>query len=350
MTVQSTLARVSYTIAGAGPYTVPYYFLADGDIIAIRTPADGSTPVTLTLTTDYTLTGAGDEDGGALTLVITGVDGDALTIINEPPITQLTQYPTTGRFPADSHERALDKLTMIVKRVYDLAGRALRLNDGDAATSLELPAASDGKLLGWSGAVLVNTSPAGVGPGTITPTELDRAYQPLDAQLTTLAGITAQQATDLASLSTFMGTVLNDANPATVRATIGTNDAANITTGDIAAARIATALNATGSAPFYTCRAWVNFNGTGTVAISGSGNVSSITDNGTGNYTVNFTTAMPDANYCYTSNIDIAIATLTNANTGVNEVSKLAGSFQFRTNDSAGTATDCESVNLTFFR
>ena len=57
------------------------------------------------------------------------------------------------------------------------------------------------------------------------------------------------------------------------------------------------ALNAGGSAPIYACRAWVNFNGTGTVAIRASGNVSSITDNGTGTYTVNFTTAMPDANY-----------------------------------------------------
>jgi hypothetical protein len=47
----------------------------------------------------------------------------------------------------------------------------------------------------------------------------------------------------------------------------------------------------------YGCRAWVNFNGTGTIAIRGSGNVSSITDGGTGQYTVNFTTAMPDANY-----------------------------------------------------
>jgi hypothetical protein len=48
----------------------------------------------------------------------------------------------------------------------------------------------------------------------------------------------------------------------------------------------------------YGCRAWVNFNGTGTVAIRASGNVTSITDDGTGLYTVNFTTAMPDANYC----------------------------------------------------
>ena len=47
----------------------------------------------------------------------------------------------------------------------------------------------------------------------------------------------------------------------------------------------------------FGCRAWVNFNGTGTVAIRGSGNVSSITDNGTGDYTINYTTAMPDGNY-----------------------------------------------------
>jgi hypothetical protein len=46
----------------------------------------------------------------------------------------------------------------------------------------------------------------------------------------------------------------------------------------------------------YGCRAWVNFNGTGTVAIRGSGNVSSITDNGTGTYTVNLTSALPDTN------------------------------------------------------
>ncbi len=55
-----------------------------------------------------------------------------------------------------------------------------------------------------------------------------------------------------------------------------------------------------GTAPLYFARAWVNFNGTGVVAIRASGNVTSITDNGTGDYTVNFTTAMPDANYAPT--------------------------------------------------
>jgi hypothetical protein len=53
----------------------------------------------------------------------------------------------------------------------------------------------------------------------------------------------------------------------------------------------------TGSAPIYGARAWVNFNGTGTPAIRASGNFSSITDLGTGNYRANFTTSMSDANY-----------------------------------------------------
>ena len=69
-------------------------------------------------------------------------------------------------------------------------------------------------------------------------------------------------------------------------------------TGTVATAESTlTQFNASGSAPVYACRAWVNFNGTGTVAIRASGNVSSITDHATGDYTVNFTTAMPDINY-----------------------------------------------------
>jgi hypothetical protein len=63
------------------------------------------------------------------------------------------------------------------------------------------------------------------------------------------------------------------------------------------ASAIKTALNASGDAGIFAARAWVNFNGTGTPAIRASGNVTSITDNGTGDYTVNFTTAMPDADY-----------------------------------------------------
>jgi hypothetical protein len=63
------------------------------------------------------------------------------------------------------------------------------------------------------------------------------------------------------------------------------------------------------AAKAYGCRAWVNFNGTGTVAIRASGNVSSITDNGTGDYTVNFTTALVDANYTTIGSVQAIPAT-----------------------------------------
>jgi hypothetical protein len=75
------------------------------------------------------------------------------------------------------------------------------------------------------------------------------------------------------------------------------------------------------AATAYGCRAWVNFNGTGTVAIRASGNVTSITDNGTGTYTVNFTNALPDANYAVSAgcknstNVDHNYYAVVNRNT-----------------------------------
>ena len=72
---------------------------------------------------------------------------------------------------------------------------------------------------------------------------------------------------------------------------------AGITTADITATTLTVNAGFGSNATAYGVRAWVNFNGTGTVAIRDSGNVSSITDNGTGNYTANFTNNMPDINY-----------------------------------------------------
>jgi hypothetical protein len=81
---------------------------------------------------------------------------------------------------------------------------------------------------------------------------------------------------------------------------VSTINTASLGSGTVAP--LATSLSTiVGSAPSYACRAWVNFNGTGTPAIRGSGNISSITDAGVGNFTLNFTNAMPDSNYvaCY---------------------------------------------------
>jgi hypothetical protein len=103
-----------------------------------------------------------------------------------------------------------------------------------------------------------------------------------------------------------------------------------------------------GSAPSYTCRAWVNFNGTGTVAIRASGNVTSITDNGTGDYTVNFTNAMADANYCTTINATVSAAShnsLWNRST-----TYATGSYRTAILNHGGTAIDPDFVNVAIFR
>jgi hypothetical protein len=103
----------------------------------------------------------------------------------------------------------------------------------------------------------------------------------------------------------------------------------------------------------YGCRAWVNFNGTGTVAIRASGNVSSITDNGTGLYTVNFTTAMPDALY---ATVGSSIGSTTSSDgiiaSGTLSGSALAaGAVQVRMcNVGSNTATDIAFVNVAIFR
>jgi len=70
----------------------------------------------------------------------------------------------------------------------------------------------------------------------------------------------------------------------------------------------------------FRCRAWVNFNGTGAVAIRASGNVSSITDNGTGDYTINFTNPMPDANYAICGTSDQNSSTSSQAGGVINPI------------------------------
>lgn len=141
-----------------------------------------------------------------------------------------------------------------------------------------------------------------------------------------------------------MPITINGSGTVTGASTLATTvTSPTFTTPNVDSAQVATV---SGTAPLYMCRAWVNFNGTGTVAIRASGNVSSITDNGVGEYTVNFATAMPDANYC---------TSLSNGD-GVNfDISNRSGSsasgikialFRY---DAAGFA-DSPYVNVAIFR
>ena len=103
-----------------------------------------------------------------------------------------------------------------------------------------------------------------------------------------------------------------------------------------------------------SAKAWVNFNGTGTVAIRGSYNVSSITDNGVGNYKVNFTTAMLDANYSVVftagggTGAVISISGIRTASLGGADQTT-AGVTLYTTNTSAG-AIDVTDASVAIFR
>jgi len=98
----------------------------------------------------------------------------------------------------------------------------------------------------------------------------------------------------------------------------------------------------------YGCRAWVNFNGTGTVEIRASGNVTSITDNGTGLYTVNFTNAMPDANYATT----IGVGERTNDQRVACPLNETTTSVQIGTRYqlNLGSRDDSSDVSVSIFR
>jgi hypothetical protein len=114
----------------------------------------------------------------------------------------------------------------------------------------------------------------------------------------------------------------------------------------------APALGNVGTAPVYAARAWVNFNGTGTVAIRASGNVSSITDNGTGDYTVNFTTAMSDANYsvCGTAALLATGSATPRFVAPTSQAALSTSNCQIRTANDAGATEDCASVSIAIFR
>jgi hypothetical protein len=151
---------------------------------------------------------------------------------------------------------------------------------------------------------------------------------------------------DVEELTGAQATALLSAASETVSGRVELADAAEAAAGTdatraLSPARLRDAVNATGTAPIFACRAWVNFNGQGTVAIRASGNVSSITDNGTGDYTVNFTTAMPDANYSVVVSSNAAQSILSNL--GVSTIRAI-------TTNSSGASDDAVIFSLAIFR
>lgn len=141
MTVSSEVNRKEYagddsTVA----FPTTFNFALDGDLKVILVSALGVETVQ-TITTHYTVTGAGSDSGGTVTMITAPATGEELVIVRDVALTQGADYVPNDPFPAETHEDALDRLTYIVQQLSTVLARTLRLPDGetDSNVDMELP-------------------------------------------------------------------------------------------------------------------------------------------------------------------------------------------------------------------
>lgn len=152
MTVSTTTSRADYTGNGTTTaFAVPFYFLDDSHLTVLRTQISTGVITTLAITTNYTVSGAGNPAGGTVTCVVAPTTDQKISILRNVPLTQLNTYVPNDPFPAASHERALDKLTMEVQQLDEAIDRALTLPANTAAGSVSaaLPSPVANRLIGW---------------------------------------------------------------------------------------------------------------------------------------------------------------------------------------------------------
>ena len=184
MTVSSGTSRVSYSGNGATTgFSYTFKIFADSDlVVSLKDNATGVS-TTQTLTTDYTVSGAGNSSGGTVTFVTAPASGKTVIIRRELPFTQETDYVENDPFPAQAHEDALDKLTMLTQQNDRGVDRSIRKPVGDAVSiSMELDKAADraDKLLGFDS----NGSPS-----TVVVTADAQTIASVAADISTLADI-----------------------------------------------------------------------------------------------------------------------------------------------------------------
>lgn len=126
MTVTTTTSRVEYSGDGSTTqFAVPFYFLQDDDLVVYKNET------LQTIITHYSVSGAGNSSGGTITFGSAPASTDTVIIFLDAEITQSVDYINNDPFPAETHETALDRLTMVALRNRDLLDRALVLPDSE---------------------------------------------------------------------------------------------------------------------------------------------------------------------------------------------------------------------------
>lgn len=128
MTISTQDSKVNYQ--GNGQTTVfqiPFPFLENNQIYVQKKDAEGIL-INYTYATDYTVTGAGEENGGSVTLNVAPEQGSTISIYRDVPLTQEVDYRENEIFPAETHEEALDKLTMEVQQIQEQLDRSVKVD------------------------------------------------------------------------------------------------------------------------------------------------------------------------------------------------------------------------------
>lgn len=189
MTVASEMSSVSYSGDGSTQvFSIPYYFLKNADIVVVLRDADGNETIK-TLTTDYTLSGAADEDGGSCTMLSAPASGTTLLIYRDPEAVQNTDYVPNDDFPAASHEEALDLLTMLIQRSRELIDKCVVLPITSALSNIKLPEPGADKFLKWnSDGTALETAVVQAGASVTDATETLKGIAEVATQTETNAG------------------------------------------------------------------------------------------------------------------------------------------------------------------
>ena len=149
MTIASTLSSARY--AGNGEtreFPLPFRFLASADVAVVLRAADGSERV-LAEGAQYEITGAGLPQGGTCRLATPPAAGEVLSLTRAPRLVQETDYQENDAFPAETHEAALDQLTMICQALDEKIARAPLVKVSAAARGLSLGDPAPGRALVW---------------------------------------------------------------------------------------------------------------------------------------------------------------------------------------------------------
>lgn len=153
MTVSSDTNRADFTGNGSTVnFATTFRFLQNSDVKVIQTVIATGVETEQVEITDYTLVGAGLDAGGTVTMLVAPPgppSATTLTIKRDVPLTQQTDYVENDNFPAESHEDALDKLTMIVQQQQEELDRTLKTAESSTATGLTVPDPSTGLFLQW---------------------------------------------------------------------------------------------------------------------------------------------------------------------------------------------------------